>query len=87
MTLEGLSSVCAKSEPASFKNNEILEINVLQKFTSHALHGQSHEYDVSSFTLRQVSTEPLIFQIIKISYSTSVTQNTSTSFQRAQNCF
>ena len=36
MTLEGLSSVCAKLEPASSKNNEILEINVLQNFTSHA---------------------------------------------------
>ena len=31
MTLEGLSSVCAKLEPASSKHNEILEINVLQK--------------------------------------------------------
>ena len=30
-TLEGLSSVCVKLEPASSKNNEILEINVLQK--------------------------------------------------------
>ena len=38
MTLEGLSSVCAKLEPASSKNNEILEINVLQKFTSHSLY-------------------------------------------------
>ena len=37
MILEGLSSVCAKLEPASSKNNEKLEINVLQKFTSHAL--------------------------------------------------
>ena len=38
MTLEELSSVCAKLETAaSSKNNEILEINVLQKFTSHAL--------------------------------------------------
>ena len=37
MALEGLSSVCAKLEPASSKNNEILEINVLQKFASHAL--------------------------------------------------
>ena len=36
MTLEGLSSVCAKLEPAGLKNNEILEINFLQKFTSHA---------------------------------------------------
>ena len=34
MTLEGLS---AKSEPASSKNNEIIEIIVLQKFTSYAL--------------------------------------------------
>ena len=37
-TLGGLSSVCAKLEPASSQNNEILEINVLQKFTSHALY-------------------------------------------------
>ena len=37
MTLEELGSVCAKSEPTSSKNNEILGINVLQKFTSHAL--------------------------------------------------
>ena len=33
MTLEGLS---AKLEPASCKNNKILKINALQKFTSHA---------------------------------------------------
>ena len=37
MTLEGLSSVCTKLESASSKNNKIYEINVLQKFTSHAL--------------------------------------------------
>ena len=37
-TLGGLSSVCAKLEPASSKSNEILEICVLQKFTPHALH-------------------------------------------------
>ena len=30
VTLEGLSSVCVKLEPASSTNNEILEINVLQ---------------------------------------------------------
>ena len=36
-TLGGSSSVCAMIEPASSKNNEILEINVLQKFLSHAL--------------------------------------------------
>ena len=36
--LGGLSGVCAKSEPASSENNKILEINVLQKFTSHALY-------------------------------------------------
>ena len=30
-TLIGLSSVCAKVEPASSTNNEILEINVLEK--------------------------------------------------------
>ena len=35
-TLRGMSSVCAKLEPASSKNNEIPEINVLQKFASHA---------------------------------------------------
>ena len=38
MTLEGLSSVCAKLEPASSKNNELLEINVLLKYTPHALY-------------------------------------------------
>ena len=37
MTLEVMSSVCAKLEPASSINNEILEIHVLQKFTPHAL--------------------------------------------------
>ena len=37
MTQEGLSSVCAKIEPANSKKTEILEINVLQKFTSYAL--------------------------------------------------
>ena len=36
--LGGLGSVCANLEPASSKNNEILEINVLQKFTLHALY-------------------------------------------------
>ena len=35
VTLKGLSSICAKLELASSKNNEILAINVLQKFTSH----------------------------------------------------
>ena len=34
MTFEGLSSVCANLEPAgSTENNEILAMNVLQKFT------------------------------------------------------
>ena len=37
MTLERLSSVCSNLEPDYFKNNEILEINVVQKFTSPAL--------------------------------------------------
>ena len=37
MASEGFSSVCAKLEAASSKNNEILEINALQKVTSHAL--------------------------------------------------
>ena len=37
-TLGGLSGVCAKLEPASSKNNETLEINVLQKFTHIALY-------------------------------------------------
>ena len=35
MTLEGLSSICAKLELARSRNNKILAINVLQKFTSH----------------------------------------------------
>ena len=37
LALEGLSSICAKLEPASSESNEKLEINFLQKFTSHAL--------------------------------------------------
>ena len=37
MALEWLISVCAKLEPVSSKNKEIVEINVLQKFTLHAL--------------------------------------------------
>ena len=36
-TSGGLSSACAKLEPASSKHNELLEINVLQKFVPHAL--------------------------------------------------
>ena len=36
-TLGGLNSVCAKLELTSSKNNDILEINVLQKFTPRAL--------------------------------------------------
>ena len=30
MTLEGLSIVCAKLEPANSQNNETLKVNVLQ---------------------------------------------------------
>ena len=37
-TMGGLSSVCARLEPASSRNNEILEINALQKFTPHVLY-------------------------------------------------
>ena len=37
MTLEGLSNVCTKLEPASSKNNEILDINVPQKINLHVL--------------------------------------------------
>ena len=36
MTLEGLSGVCPKLEPGNPKYNEILEVNVLQKFTTNA---------------------------------------------------
>ena len=43
MTLEKLSSVYAKLEPPNSKYNEILELNVLQKFTVHALFRQSFE--------------------------------------------
>ena len=56
MTLEGLSSACAKLEPATSKINEIFEINILQKFTSHALFTPQrglfilwHIYDVNLF--------------------------------------
>ena len=38
MTFEVLSSICAKLEPVSSKNNEMLEINILQKFTPRALY-------------------------------------------------
>ena len=38
MNYRGLSSIWAKLEPARSKNNEILEINVLQKFTPHAFY-------------------------------------------------
>ena len=44
MTLEGLSSACAKLQPASLKNKEILEMNVLQKFTSHALYFSPYQH-------------------------------------------
>ena len=40
----GLSSVCAKLGPASSKNNEILEINFLRKFTPHALLQTSSQF-------------------------------------------
>ena len=36
-TLEGLSSVCEKLQPASSNNNERLKINAQQKFTQYAL--------------------------------------------------
>ena len=52
MTLEGLCSVCAKLEPASSKSNEILKINVLQKFTSHADGGK----DISSVRGSQLTS-------------------------------
>ena len=50
MNLEGLSSVCAELEPASSKDKEILEINVLQKFTSHALFRPSEIWLDAAFT-------------------------------------
>ena len=34
---EWLSSVCTKLEPARSKSNKILDVNVLQKFSPHAL--------------------------------------------------
>ena len=60
MTLEGLSSVCAKLEPASYKNNEILEINVdvLQKFTSHAL---DYHHWLTWESVKQLPFKHLIF--------------------------
>ena len=45
MTLKDLRNVCAKSEPASSKSNEILEINVMQKLTSHALCEKNEDTD------------------------------------------
>ena len=53
-TLEGLSSVCTILEPASSKNNEILEINVLQKFTPHALYSNKlPKKSLSSFKISE----------------------------------
>ena len=43
MILEGFSGFCANLEPASSKNNEILEIKFLQKVTSHALYSECNE--------------------------------------------
>ena len=43
-TLKGMSSVCAKLEPASSKSNETLEISVLQKFPLHTLVGRHREW-------------------------------------------
>ena len=56
MTLEGLSGVCAKLDPASSKNNEILEINVLQKFTSHALFNEAVNTHCSGDNKEKLST-------------------------------
>ena len=42
LNLERLSSVSANMEPAVSKTNEIFEINVLQKFTPHALYAVFH---------------------------------------------
>ena len=41
MNFRGLSSVWAKLELVRSENNDILEINVLEKFISHALYFQS----------------------------------------------
>ena len=38
MTWGGFSSVSAQLEPACYKNNEIQNIHVQQKFTAHALY-------------------------------------------------
>ena len=63
MTQEGLSSVCAKLEPASSKNKEILEINVLPKFVSHALYTiNQHVY----FSLSGIKFQ-FSFMIVKAS--------------------
>ena len=51
MTFKVLSIVCAKLEPATSKNTEILAINALQKFTSHAL----YEKNISSCVVNSFS--------------------------------
>ena len=43
-TLGGLSHVCVKLASASCKNNEILEVNILQKFTPYALFIIMHKF-------------------------------------------
>ena len=44
LNLGGLTSVYAKLEPASSKNNEIPEINVLQRFNPHALFTKESQF-------------------------------------------
>ena len=52
MDLEGLSIVCAKLQPTSSKDNEIHEINVLQKFTFHAFYSCIFLGEFCNFLLR-----------------------------------
>ena len=60
MTLKGLSSACAKLEPASSENNEIRQINVLQKFTPHALY--DFGFDFRKISVRNVINAMVIWK-------------------------
>ena len=58
MTFEGLSSACAKLETPGSKINEILKINVLKKFTSHALF-HIHLHPCRYFNWHILTTRPI----------------------------
>ena len=72
-----LSSVCTKLKPATTKNNEILEINVLQKFTPHALSGSfRYRSDYRSLHIRLITFTIVVYNYFIIPRRGSSTQLT-----------